>query len=293
MGYQTTLLDDLRRFDVPVIEIDGWRTRGKATMTPRVGVNHHTVSRATGPVPSLWVVTNGRPGLPGPLCNVLGGRDHVARLIAAGRSNNAGEGSWKGITGNSNTLALEMEHTGIIATEEVTEEDIDFMARIQAAFAWNRYPASMVCQHYEWAPNRKIDFVKSAVPDIYTPDSFRRRVEDYLRRGGVKPTKPPAPKPPTEDEEIMGAKDDILNGIEGSKPHAFRASKNFTRPDGQKIKGGQVYVVGAFGMYPVNRNTLNGLYFSGDIRRDKAGQPQVVDPIHFEDVPMIRGTVAP
>lgn len=279
MGYQTSLLDDLRRFDVPVIEIDGWRTRGKSTITPKVGVNHHTVSRAIGPVPSLQVVIGGRPDVPGPLCNVLGGRDHVARLVAAGRSNNAGLGGWQGITGNSNTLGLEMEHTGLIATEEVTEEDLDFMARIQAAFAWNRYGADMVCQHYEWAPTRKIDFVKSAVPGIYTPDSFRRRVEDYLRRGGAKPPKPPTP---TEDEEIMGAKDDILKAVETTKPFAVRASR-----DAHGMKQGEVWIVSPTGKYHVERDTLNGLYFTGAIRKDANGQPAVADPKNFASIPVV------
>lgn len=42
--------------------------------------------------PSLRVVTNGRPGLPRPLCNVYLDRKGVAVIVAPGRANYAGYG---------------------------------------------------------------------------------------------------------------------------------------------------------------------------------------------------------
>lgn len=271
MAYQTSLLEDLLRFDVPVIEIDGWRTRGKSTITPRLGVNHHTAGARTGVVPSLGVCINGRPDVPGPLCNVLLGRDGIARLIAAGVSNNAGRGSWRGITGNSNTLGLEIEHVGTLA-EPVSLHILDVAARIQAAFARNRYDASFVIQHFEWTV-RKIDFVEEAVPTIYTPDGFRATVDQYLKWDGPTPPSPPGGEMPEKE---------ILEAIETAKPFAVRLSA-----DGAGGTAGQVWVVSPLGRYHIKRDSLNALYYTRAIRLDPNGQPGLIDPKFLADVPIV------
>lgn len=279
MTFQTNLLSDLRRFDLSVIEIDGWRTRGRESISPKVGVNHHTAGPLKGVTPSLFVCINGRPGLDGPLCNAYLGRDGIVRLVAAGKANHAGLGGWKGISGNSNTLGLEAEHVGTSA-EPVTADFIDKMARIQAAFAWQRYDADHVCQHWEWAPNRKIDFVKSSIPASYTPEGFREKVRQYLKQGGAS-VPPTTPNPPNPGDELVTAKDDILAAIEKSKPFAVRAAK-----DGHGMKRGDVWIIDPLGKYHVDRDTLNGLYFSGSIRQDKNQAPPPADPKNFASIPV-------
>lgn len=181
-----SLLNNLKRVGVPVIEIDGWRTRGSSTFNPRGAVNHHTVGPRRGIAPSLGTCINGRPDVPGPLCHVLGGRDHVARLITDGRANHAGAGGTRGLSGNSSVFGLEMEHTGIAATESVLPETIEFMARVQAAFCLTGgFGSNMVVQHWEWT-TRKIDFVKGTLD----PNEFRAHVQRVLDRVS-KPTPPP------------------------------------------------------------------------------------------------------
>lgn len=288
MPFQTSLLDDLRRFDVPVLEIAGWDTRGYRSgssptggCTPKVGVNHHTAGSLNGNAPSLGIVINGRSDVPGPLANVLGGRDHVARLIAAGRSNNAGLGGWRGISGNINTLGLEMEHVGLSSREPVTDDDIEFMVRIQAAFAWKRYSAEYVCQHYEWAPLRKIDYVKDSVPTAYTPEGFRSRVAKYLEWGGVNP-------PDTGDDmtDVLAKLDAVLAEIDNTKPFAGRLSRDFTVPEtGEKLHQGQVWVISPGGRFWVDRDGLNLLYFTHRIHRDENGQPNPIDPEAIASIP--------
>lgn len=184
----TDLLRRLRKYAVPVIEIAGWENRGAAFYGDQGSVNHHTAGPRRGAMPSLGILVNGRSDLPGPLCNVGLGRDGVARLIAAGRANHAGTGSWHGHSGNSHHHGLEWEHCGY-PDEPITEAQIDVAARIHAAFADGNYAATEVCQHYEWAPHRKIDFVKP----LLNPDTFRGRVATYLRRGSAQPPKPTAP----------------------------------------------------------------------------------------------------
>jgi len=74
---------------------------------------HHTAGPLTGIMPSLGVVTNGRPDLAGPLAQLCLGRDGTYFVVAAGRANHAGAGDWQGITsGNTNFIGIEAEITG-------------------------------------------------------------------------------------------------------------------------------------------------------------------------------------
>ena len=76
------------------VEHAGWRTRGNPDFTPTGIVLHHTASSTrSGPIGSLGVVIGGRPGIPGPLCNLLIGRDLSLHLVAANRANHAGADS--------------------------------------------------------------------------------------------------------------------------------------------------------------------------------------------------------
>lgn len=277
-GRVLNLREALERFDVPYIEIDGWRERGVATLNPKGSVDHHTAGPLRGTTPSLDICINGRKGLPGPLCNVYGGRDLVARIVASGRANHAGLGGWMGMSGNSSVLGLEMEHTGTDA-EPVTDACVEFMARIHAAFAWAAgFDSRYVCMHWEWAPNRKIDFRKGVVD----PARFRGRVAALLDLAA----KPPTPTDPSDDEEkeLMAAKDEILRAVERTLPFAGRAAR-----DGAGMKRGEVWIISPAGKFYVNRATLNALYFTGAIRQDANLQPAPINPADFADVPVIAG----
>lgn len=193
MPHRTDLLDALRLAGLTVTEVDGWRTRGSSSFNPGGSVHHHTAGPRRGVQPSLGICTNGRPDLPGPLCNVHGPREESLRvnLVAAGRANHAGRGGWRGLTGNSSVFGLEEEHIGT-PSEPISDLRIDRMARVHAAFAYlSGVSAEMVCQHYEWAGPRKVDFVAQLIQ----PASFRLRVGAHLAlmRHGPKP--PPKPTP--------------------------------------------------------------------------------------------------
>jgi N-acetyl-anhydromuramyl-L-alanine amidase AmpD len=97
-----------------VAEQPGWRTRGRGDVqTIRGVICHHTAGPRTGIMPSLGVVTNGRPDLPGPLSQLCLGRDGTFFVVAAGRCNHAGAGNWQGVTtGNSSFIGIEAENTG-------------------------------------------------------------------------------------------------------------------------------------------------------------------------------------
>lgn len=98
-----------------VARVDGWESRGRGDVGPTFGVIcHHTAGPRNGNMPSLETLINGRSDLPGPLAQLGLGRDGTFYVIAAGRSNHAGNGNWQGIThGNANFIGIEAENTGL------------------------------------------------------------------------------------------------------------------------------------------------------------------------------------
>lgn len=182
MGYDTGLADRIRRKGVRVIEVAGWQTRGSVTFGPVGSVNHHTAGGARGATPSMNVVIYGRPDVPGPLAQVLQSREpdgnDIAYMIAAGRANHAGRGGWRGLSGNSSVHGLEIEHTGF---GSVPAQRLEIAARIQAAFLeGSSHNASLCCQHFEWAPDRKVDFRELHPP--FNAHTFRDRVAYWIGR---------------------------------------------------------------------------------------------------------------
>jgi hypothetical protein len=170
------------------LEVDtaaGWETRGRAAMTPRVLVLHHTAGPKGRNAPSLNVVINGRSDLPGPLCHILIGRDGTCFVIASGVAHHAGKGSWQGVTGNAHAIGIEVENVGTKA-EPWTDELVDVMVRAsRACINAARIPVSMVCFHREWAPSRKVD------PHSLNPAAIRGRIATGT-----------TPPPPAQEDDM-------------------------------------------------------------------------------------------
>ena len=157
MPRDTGIADRLRAKGINVVEVNGWRTRGAETFNPRGSVDHHTAGPRKGNAPSLGVVVNGRADLPGPLCNVLVGRDGTCYVVAAGRANHAGAGGWGGMTGNASVFGVERENVGD-GSEPWTLAQYDVAAKVHAALIGaHGGRADLVCEHKEWAPRRKVD----------------------------------------------------------------------------------------------------------------------------------------
>lgn len=175
VGRDLGIADRLRAEHLTVVEVDGWQTRGSADFNPRGSVDHHTAGAKTGNAPSLGICINGRADLPGPLCNVLIGRNNVCYLIAAGRANHAGKGGWRGLAGNSSVYGIERENVGTTA-EPWTADQTATAARAHAALIRgcpNPMP-ELVMEHKEWAPQRKSD------AHTITGDQMRFLVRMYL-----------------------------------------------------------------------------------------------------------------
>lgn len=183
MPFELTWLPEvLFRAGLKVSEVPGWADRGRAPMPKVLGVMcHHTANRNPGNMPTLDILRKGRSDLPGPLSQLGLGRDGTYYIIAAGRSNHAGPGSWKGIKhGNSSFIGIEAENAGIASVESWPEVQLDAYRRGCAAMLRHLgADASMCIAHREWAPGRKID------PHSIDMARFREDVHRIMHGTGV------------------------------------------------------------------------------------------------------------
>lgn len=117
MTFKLTWLPDvLKAAGLKVSPVEGWQFRGRADVADTVGVIcHHTGTtvRRDQNMPTLQTLIDGRSDLSGPLSQLGLGRDGTYYVIAAGRANHAGAGSWQGVvTGNSSFIGIEAENSG-------------------------------------------------------------------------------------------------------------------------------------------------------------------------------------
>lgn len=213
----------IRAKAVPAVLVAGWETRGRdgggfPSFAPKGAVNHHTAGSSRGATPSLNTNIYGRPAdnLPGPLAPIMQSREDnlidKAYVIAVGKCNHGGVGSWTGSGGtmdsNYESHGLEIEHVG---TGPVHAARLETAARIVAAMVEGTpaRAADMVCQHFEYAlpKGRKIDFFNLAPP--LSAHLFRERVRYWIGRTTTRPVNPLDPfapagstPPPQEDEDV-------------------------------------------------------------------------------------------
>lgn len=176
MARQRWIADKLREYNLDVVEHDGWQTRGSSWFFPKGVVGHHTGGAAGKDVPSLDICINGRADLRGPLCHVLISRSAQCHIIAAGRANHAGSGSWNGLTGNRSVFGVEVENTGLgepWKPDVVRAFDMAAAALLDGLGVSSEY----YCGHKEWT-SRKID------PEGLDMNAQRARIQQILDTGG-------------------------------------------------------------------------------------------------------------
>ena len=238
----TWLAEVLEDAGVKVAEQPGWRTRGRGDVGPIQGVIcHHTAGALTGNMPSLGVVTDGRPDLPGPLSQLCLGRDGTFFVVAAGRANHAGAGNWQGVTtGNSSFIGIEAENTG-----HTTGPKADPWPAVQME-AYRRGVAAilkkigadaiMCCAHREYAlpVGRKTD-------PAFDMDDFRLRVAAIM--AGAAPLPSVIPKVDAQGRPTLrrGARGDFVKEIQAGLglvpdgvfgPRTEAALRQFQRDNG-------------------------------------------------------------
>ncbi|MGE0301004.1 N-acetylmuramoyl-L-alanine amidase [Pseudonocardia sp.] len=165
----TDLAQACRASGLPVTEVAGWASRGRGQMSGvRTIVCHHTAGPATGEFPSLNVIRDGRPGLPGPLSHLGLGRSGRVYVIAAGLCSHTGA-TFHPDQGNRFAIGIEAEATGTAAWPRA---QLDAYAGLCAALTLHYgLGVGRVLGHKEIAApaGRKID------PN-FDMDEFRRTV---------------------------------------------------------------------------------------------------------------------
>lgn len=164
----------LRSAGLKVAEVPGWADRGRGPMQAIRGVIcHHTGTPGDQNMPTLKMLINGRSDLPGPLSQLGLARDGTYYVIAAGRANHAGAGSWAGHSGNSQFIGIEAENSGT-ANDMWPEVQMDAYRRGVAALLKHlELSSDRCCGHREYAPRRKPD-------PLFDMDAFRTDVRSII-----------------------------------------------------------------------------------------------------------------
>lgn len=182
MTYLTDLADVLRAAGLRVVEIPGWKSRGRPGLfAPQGNLWHHTGGAADGRAYAEWMATTGRPDLPPPLCQLAVGRDGTVYVCAAGRANHAGVAKASGPcpAGDGNTLYLGWEcmNTG---TEGWTPAQYHAM----------RVGAAATSTHYGWGAGHNRAHRETSVTGKWDPgqldmDKFRTDVRATMNGDDV------------------------------------------------------------------------------------------------------------
>lgn len=180
-----------------VAPVPGWETRSRRDVKQILGVIcHHTATKKPGNMPSLRTLIEGTDKVPGPLAQLGLGRDGTYYVVAAGRCNHAGTGSWKGIaTGNDNFIGIEGENGGGPDEMPWPEVQMDAYRRGVAALLKHvNRPVEFCAAHKEYAPTRK------PYDPLFDMNMFRGSVAAILN--GTTP--PPILIPPVEPPGAEG-----------------------------------------------------------------------------------------
>ncbi|MGI5222501.1 peptidoglycan recognition protein family protein [Nocardia sp. CA-290969] len=175
-GDPVWLADALRAEGLKVFEHEGWERRGHGDFRDIRGVLcHHTA----GGGPNDWrVVQDGRPGLPGPLAQLVLEKDGTYRVVAVGVCWHAGRGSWPGWpTDNANyhTIGIEAVSRGT-PPWDWTAAQLDAYKRGCAAILRRigKSAAAGCVAHREYSSEGKID------PAGIDMNAFRRDVQALI-----------------------------------------------------------------------------------------------------------------
>ncbi len=215
----------------------GWKTRGHGNVGTIKGVMcHHTAGQNTiKNMPSLGVITNGRPGLAGPLAQLGLGRDGTFYIIAAGKCSHAGRGEWIGHPDgvhNSSFIGIEAENTGGTHNPPRTHPKKDppydlpwpavqmdaYQRGVAAILKHIGQDETMCCGHKEYAlpTGRKID-------PTFDMDDFRKEVAKILNGTATIP-------PPIQKQDDNG-RPTLRRGSQGDQVKVVQEKIGFVGDD--------------------------------------------------------------
>jgi len=237
----TDLADTCRKAGLKVVEIDGWKTRGRpgGMIEVRTITCHHTANGgAKGNYPSLNTVKNGRSDVPGPLSQLGLGRDGTVYVIAAGVANHPGV-SLKNDYTKRYAIGIEAEAVGVPGTKgDWPEVQMVAYAKLCKALI-NRYQLSVadVRAHKETCSPRG----RKSDPS-FDMKAFRERVARTILTAA---TSKPKPKP-VEVMEMQWTEKIALTAADAAVWTAHAKATNNTKT----FKKGDLVTVSDMVRYP-------------------------------------------
>lgn len=179
--YLNDMADAIRAAGLNVVEVGNWRARNHGSMAGvRSIICHHTAGPLNGTYPSLNTVTNGRPGLAGPLAQLGLGRDGTVYVISNGVAWHAGATIDDSVYGNSWSIGIEAENNGV--GEVWPDVQVNAYAKLCAVLCKHyNLPVSRVKGHKEICrpAGRKID--PANLPGDM--NGLRGRIEAFMSGG--------------------------------------------------------------------------------------------------------------
>lgn len=169
----TDLADVLRAAGCNVIEISGWKTRGRPQtdtqrFNPQGVLCHHTAGTSDSRTYVEWMAITGRTDLAAPLAQIALSRTGIVYVMAAGRANHAGK--MKAIAGlpagdgNATLIGIEAMNTGFEGWGPA-----QYAAYVKVCAALNNHygwPAKRTLGHKETSLSGKIDPGQMSMPDF-------------------------------------------------------------------------------------------------------------------------------
>lgn len=208
MSYKLVWLADvLRAAGCSVVEVDGWKDRGRGD----VGTIDAVIAHHTGPGKDenlLKLILNGRPDLAGPLSQLFLDRAGTYHVLAAGRCNHAGAGSWHGASGNSDTIGIEAANAGDGLDLWPAEQMAAYVRGVAAILRHLGKDELGVAGHKEFAlpRGRKID-------PSFDMNDFRAQVARVLDAPGAQPQRP-QPVNPVRDMLFKGSRGQSVKDLQ-------------------------------------------------------------------------------
>lgn len=212
MPYLTDLADVLRKAGLNVVELPGWKTRGRPASTggfdPVGNLWHHTGGASNTRDYAEWMAYTGRSDLPAPLCQVAVDRSGTCYVSAAGRANHAGTAKASGPVpagdGNALYIGWECMNTG---SEGWTKAQYDAMVTAAAATS----------SHYGWTPNANRAHKETSVtgkwdPGLLDMDKFRRDIANHTGDDDM----------PLSDEDIKRIAVAVRKEVHGGEQSRFQ-----------------------------------------------------------------------
>lgn len=206
----SNLANNLRKYGLTVVEIDGWKNRafnGQDLREIRGVLWHHTATPRSNfnnsDVPTLGTCLNGNHATPGPLCQIMLGRSGTVYILAAGLCNHAGWGVAAGMpvdTGNQHLIGIEMESSGI-APFDWTADQIRVApylgAALELSYLMNKDPEMRIqLGHQEYTAARNPNLGGKIDPAGWPGGMNGLRTQINAKIAELqKGVKPAAPKP--------------------------------------------------------------------------------------------------